>query len=224
MIYEKSSRENNTRELKKIYADIKNDIDARLNDFKMIYENGDDDALLRELLFCVCTPQNNAQKAWGAVLSLEEHGFLYRGTVSQIATILRDGGVRFHNNKAKSITINAKEFYPDTKKHILEIIAGKSIVEARNELAKNIRGWGLKEASHFLRNIGASCNSVCILDRHILRQLELYNVIAAIPDTLSKNNYLEIESAMLAFAKKEQIPADALDLLFWYKEKNELFK
>jgi N-glycosylase/DNA lyase len=212
------------RELKKLYGTIQNDIDERLHEFKLMYQNGSDAVLFREMCFCMCTPQNNAQKAWGAALALEKSGLLYNGNAAQIAKILRDGGVRFHNTKAKAIAHNAKQFYPDTKKHLQKFFTGHSISETRNELANITRGWGLKEASHFLRNIGVTENGICILDRHILRQLVLYDVIPSIPDTLSKNKYLNIETAMLAFAKKAHIPADALDLLFWYKAKGEIFK
>jgi N-glycosylase/DNA lyase len=211
------------RGLKKLYDGIKNDIDSRLNDFKTLYQNGSDADIFREMCFCMCTPQNNARKAWGAALRLEKDGILFSGSVPKIAKILRAEGVRFHNAKAKAIAVNSGQFYPDTKNLLKKIFDGRGITVVRNELAKNVRGWGLKEASHFLRNIGAG-DAICILDRHILRQLVLYNVIDAIPVTLSKNNYLTIECAMLAFAEKTSIPADALDLLFWYKEKGELFK
>ena len=46
-------------------------------------------------------------------------------------------------------------------------------VKLRNWLAENVKGYGLKEASHFIRNIGKSENKIAILDRHILRNLKL---------------------------------------------------
>jgi N-glycosylase/DNA lyase len=209
--------------LKKIYISIKESVDRRLREFKSIWEDGDDKAVFREMCFCMCTPQNNAKKAWGAVLSLESTGCLYKTQTDEIARVLRAEGVRFHNNKAKHIMLNTMSFYPDTKKHLQEILKDKQVIEARNFLAKHIAGWGLKEASHFLRNIGFG-DSLCILDRHILRQLLLYGVIPLVPETVSQKTYLDIEQAMLAFAKKTAIPPDALDLLFWYQEKGELFK
>jgi N-glycosylase/DNA lyase len=209
-------------ELQDLYIKIQDDINARLSEFKNIWENGDDGAVFREMCFCMCTPQNNAQKAWNAVLRLESKGLLYSAEADKIAATLRDEGVRFHNNKAGHIAFNTINYYPRTKKKIAETIAGSDIIDARNFFAKNIRGWGLKEASHFLRNIGFG--DVCILDRHIMRQLALYNVIDAVPKTLSKSKYLAIEQAMLTFSKKKKIPSDALDLLFWYKETGGLFK
>ncbi|MDR0663121.1 MAG: hypothetical protein LBF80_03455, partial [Spirochaetaceae bacterium] len=178
--------------------------------------------------FCTCTPQNDAHKAWNAVLRLEEKKLLENGTHAEIAEILRDGGVRFHKNKARYIVINRDSFYPDTKNKIEKLIENKPVIEkpviaARDFLQKKVFGWGLKEASHFLRNTGKG-DGICILDRHILRQLVVYRVIEEIPAAISGAAYHEIEQKMLAFAEKESVPADALDLIFWYKEKNELFK
>ena len=47
----------------------------------------------------------------------------------------------------------------------------------RNFIAENVKGYGLKEASHFLRNIGKSDNQIAILDRHILRNLKALDII-----------------------------------------------
>ena len=57
-------------------------------------------------------------------------------------------------------------------------LSEKNIPELRNWLAKNVKGYGLKEAGHFLRNIGISDNKITILDRHILRNLKKLNIIA----------------------------------------------
>jgi N-glycosylase/DNA lyase len=65
---------------------------------------------------------------------------------------------------------------------------------------------------------------VCILDRHILRKLAAYKVIPSVPKTLSVALYFEIETKMIQFAQKLDIPVDALDLLFWHEAKNEVFK
>jgi N-glycosylase/DNA lyase len=92
----------------------------------------------------------------------------------------------------------------------------------RNALSDLTPGLGLKEASHFLRNIGYG-NDICILDRHILRKLKENKVIQDIPK-LSDKKYLEIEVKMIEFAKKKKIPVAALDLVFWYQAKKELFK
>lgn len=206
-----------------IYGTIKADIDRRLAEFKRLGAKGTDEEIFRELCFCVCTPQNNAQKAWGAVLRLAEAGLLLSGGEAAVAGLLREEGVRFHRNKARYIAANRAAFYPDTRRRLRDAAAGKTLAEERDALQKKVAGWGLKEASHFLRNTGRG-DAVCILDRHILRQLALYGVIAEVPASVSAGAYREIERKMLAFAEKEGVPPDALDLVFWYKEKGEIFK
>ncbi|GMO49244.1 MAG: N-glycosylase/DNA lyase [Termitinemataceae bacterium] len=210
-------------DLHKLYKTIKIDIDDRLAQFRKLYDCGSHKDIFKEMCFCTCTPQNNAQKAWGAVQILDREGALLSGEATDIAVILRSNGVRFHQNKARYIVANRENFYPNTKKIIKQILDSKTQLDARNYLEKNVVGWGLKEASHFLRNIGFG-NEISILDRHILRQLVLYKVIDEVPSSITKKIYLETENLMSSFCKKEQIPLDAMDLLFWYKEKNELFK
>ena len=72
----------------------------------------------------------------------------------------------------------------------------------REWLVENIKGIGYKEACHFLRNIGLG-SQLAILDRHILKNLELYQVIEKIPVSISKKKYIEIEKQMILFSKKD---------------------
>ncbi|MDR2808141.1 MAG: N-glycosylase/DNA lyase [Spirochaetaceae bacterium] len=210
-------------DLMNLYHRIKPDIESRLEEFRALWREGSDSDLFAELCFCICTPQNDAHKAFSAVTRLKESGLLEHGELERIAALLQANGVRFHNHKAASIIKNRSTFFPQTKAQIAKIIQGGGRICVRDELAAQVSGWGLKEASHFLRNTGHG-EGICILDRHILRQLAGYAVIAAVPQNLTKRLYWSIEQAMIHFAGKEEIPVDALDLLLWYKEKNELFR
>jgi N-glycosylase/DNA lyase len=219
-------------DLTALYALIRPAVEARLEDFRRLWATGSDKDIFKEMCFCCCTPQNNARKAWDAVCRLDERSLLETGTAPEIAEVLHDG-VRFHQNKAGYIVKNRGEFYPDTKERISRILqtdgpgeAGNGAgieagTEARNRLAEQAAGWGLKEASHFLRNIGFG-GGICILDRHILRQLAAYGIWTERP--LTRAVYLETEQQMIGFAGRESIPVDALDLVLWFKEKGELFK
>lgn len=82
---------------------------------------------------------------------------------------------------------------------------------------------GYKEASHFLRNIGKG-QDLAILDRHILKNLKLLNVIEKIPDSMPPKKYLELEQTMREFSKEIGIPLDHLDIVLWYKETKKIFK
>src|SRR4030042_2590550 len=86
----------------------------------------------------------------------------------------------------------------------------EDIYECREWFVKNIKGLGYKEASHFLRNIGLG-EKIAILDRHILKNLNLFGVIKEIPKSVSKAKYLKIEKNMIEFAKKIDIPLSHLD-------------
>lgn len=207
-----------------LYASIRKEVEARLEEFRALWEHGSDSELLRELCFCVCTPQTNAKRAWEAVNRLADSGLLESSAHDRaaLASVLRESGVRFHNNKAGYIEANQRLFFPDTRSKIAGILSG-GVREARSSLTLRVAGWGLKEASHFLRNIGQG-SEICILDRHILRQLVDYGVIAAMPGALSTKAYLETERAMTRFALDEGVPLDALDLTLWFKAKGEVFR
>ncbi len=81
----------------------------------------------------------------------------------------------------------------------------------------------MKEASHFLRNMGFG-EELAILDRHIVRNLLRYGAINQMPKNLGKKNYLLIEEKTLQFSKRIKIPLAELDLLFWSKETGKIFK
>ena len=93
----------------------------------------------------------------------------------------------------------------------------------REWLVNEVKGIGLKEAGHFLRNIGL-CRDITILDRHILKNLKRFSVIEDIPASITPSKYFDIEKKMIRFSEKIGIPPDHLDLLFWYREAGKIFK
>ena len=195
-------------------------IKERLQDFRQVYKRGDKD-IFPELCFCILTPQAKAVVCDRAVRKLQEKGLLYRGAQQDIRACL--GGVRFPNNKARYL-IEAREFFkngkgPDIKSKIDPMDPNKT----RDWLVKNVKGFGYKEASHFLRNIGLG-KDMAILDRHILKNLKRYKVIKKIPGALSKKEYVRIESKMREFFKRTNISMEEIDLLFWSMETGMIFK
>jgi N-glycosylase/DNA lyase len=85
-----------------------------------------------------------------------------------------------------------------------------------------IPGLGLKESSHFLRNIGVK--GLVILDRHILKHLKALYILRSIPKSLTPKRYYSIEKKWLKYSKEVGIPMDELDLLFWSMETGEIRK
>lgn len=211
-------------EIKSIYNEWQTRINEQLANFKNTYVNGSEIDVLAELAFCLFTPQSNAQNCWRAVESLLDKGVLLDGDQSQIQNELN--GVRFHYTKAKHLVRARPLFYGDD--HELAIKSkvasfGDDHIAMRQWFVDKVIGLGMKEASHFLRNIGFG-SKYAILDRHILRNLLELEIITEIPETLSKKLYLEIEKLTIEFALENNIPVDALDMVFWIRAKGEIFK
>jgi N-glycosylase/DNA lyase len=208
-------------ELLRIYSQRKDEIKKRLEEFNSIFEESDE-RIFTELAFCLCTPQSKATSCWNAIISLANKNLLREGSEEQIKPFLNT--VRFGEKKAGYI-INARNFFTkDSKLQIKEKMKSFSnSQEARNWLVENVKGLGMKEASHFLRNIGIG-NDLAILDSHILKNLEKYGVIKEIPKNLTAKKYLEIEAGMKKFSVFIGINFDELDLLLWSKETGMVFK
>jgi N-glycosylase/DNA lyase len=206
-------------ELMQLYNPIKPQIEARLMDFRHIWETASDEDLFRELVFCLLTPQSKAKTCWKAVQRLDRKCMMAEAMPAQISEELV--GVRFNLRKGEYICLARNMFNSRSLRATLAEFAGPTA--ARVWLVENVKGLGYKEASHFLRNIGLG-EDLAILDRHILKNLALLGVIKEVPSSPTKKMYLEIERKMTAFSKESKIPMGHLDLLLWYKEAGEVFK
>lgn len=208
-------------ELNDIYQQKKPAIEKRLDEFGEM-QKSDDNELFGELCFCLLTPQSKAKTCWRSIESLKKNGLLYNGNAEEISRFL--AGVRFHNNKSRYI-VNARKLFTENDKIKIKekVFCMKNAFEMRDYLVKNVKGLGMKEASHFLRNVGFF-EDIAILDRHILKNLKRYDVIKEIPKSLTVKKYLEIEEKMKHFCKTICIPMEYLDLIFWSEEAGEIFK
>jgi N-glycosylase/DNA lyase len=209
-------------QLKKIYSFKKKEINSRLKEFEKIWSDRNDEGVFVELVFCLLTPQSRARLCWDTIVKLKEQDLLLKGDVEQIKQTLNC--VRFKNKKAEYIVAARKIFTNDGRVSIKTLLNSfADVYTCREWLVKNIKGIGYKEASHFLRNIGLG-KDIAILDRHILRNLNLLGVIEEIPESISRLKYMQIEQNMREFARQIDIPLSHLDLLLWYKETGEIFK
>ncbi|HOK55740.1 MAG TPA: N-glycosylase/DNA lyase [bacterium] len=205
-------------DLKKLYKKIKPEIKKRIKEFKDNLNKNIED-IFAELSFCILTPQSKAEICWQAIETLKKENLLFYGHESEISEKLKK--VRFNKKKAKYIILARKKFFESNLKDLIKTC--KDIHLLREILVKNIKGFGMKEASHFLRNIGLGDN-IAILDRHILKNLKNFRIIEKIPETLTKKKYIEIEKKFINFSKKIKIKPDELDLLLWAKETGKVFK
>jgi N-glycosylase/DNA lyase len=202
------------QELKDKYKEIKSDIDKALREYAAI----PDSAYFYELCFCILTPQSRATNAWAVQQELMQKNFFEQPFDAAPLLADRRHYIRFHNQKAKRLLM-LRDIYPAA----IELLkCNMTNIDKRNSLASLVNGYGMKEASHLMRNIGY--RAVAILDRHILNQLVECGVYPKIPKVGSKKQYLEVEQEFLKFADQVNIPIDELDLLFWSYNTGEILK
>ena len=197
-------------------------IDSRLAEFRDV-GRAPDDRLFEELCFALLAIQSSARSSDAAVRFLSSEGLLWTASSEEIARALRHR-TRFHNHKAAYIVRARERFFPPdgpTLKTALDRFPDPK--EARDWLVAEVDGFGLKEASHFLRNIGRG-EDLAILDRHILRNLLRHRVIGHTPKSLTPKRYLAIEERMEGFSEAIGISLGVLDLLWWSRQTGEIFK
>lgn len=185
-------------------------VEQRLKEFKQLNQLGTNH-WFGELCFCILTANSKAENAIKIQQEIGTNGFINL-TEQAISEIIKKHKHRFHNNKAKFI-VQAR-FFIDIKDKIKDL----SGPQAREFIAKNIKGLGFKEASHFLRNVGY--DDVAIIDRHILRFMLQQKLIPSIPKHLSVNFYLECEQILSKFG----IALSRLDLILWQKMTGNVLK
>ena len=204
------------------YQQKRADIEKRLQDFRDVYAQPDNE-IFAELCFCLLTPQTKAKSADYVIKKLKEKNLILNGTAEEIKVWMAP--IRFNNNKSSYIVEARKIFSDGTGKiKIKEMLERTSdIKELRLWLVQNVKGYGLKEASHFLRNIGFG-DDIAILDRHILKHLVKNNIIPEVPKSITDKKYFEIENRMREFSKETGVPMSHLDLFWWSEEAGEIFK
>jgi len=196
--------------------EIRKTIDQKMSDFSELGEKSSNE-LFKELCFCILTANFSAQ---GGIKIQDEinDGFL---TLSkeELVKKLSELGHRFPNTRARYISEAQK--HKDT---IKEILSAFSDDESKREwLVKNIKGLGMKESSHFLRNTGHE--NVAIIDFHIVDFLADQNLIERPKNkTLTTKRYLEIESLLKKIANKTNLSLGELDFYLWYNETGSVLK
>jgi N-glycosylase/DNA lyase len=202
---------NQIKKLKK--SEIKKTIDSRIKEFKSFSKKSSKE-WFKELCFCILTANSTAEQCIKVYCHVGD-GFLTLNK-AKLQKKLKSLGCRFHTKRAGYISESLKY-----KSSLKETIKKLEKNEKREWLAKNIKGLGYKEASHFLRNMGYS--DFAIIDFHIIDILEKNKWIKK-PKTLNKNKYLEIEEVLRKLSKKLNITLAELDLYLWYLETGKVLK
>lgn len=188
-------------------------VKKRMDSFQEL-RYGTNEEWFSELSFCVLTANASGLMGMKIQAFLAEK-FIYTPE-KELQKKLKKMGYRFHN-RAAYIAYNRK--YGNIKDIICRF---NDIKESREWLVTEMKGIGYKEASHFLRNVGYE--GVAILDRHILRCMKKHGLIQAIPSTLTKKKYNEIEEVLCTYAKKVGLDVGEIDLYLWYMETGKVLK
>ncbi|MBI4210305.1 MAG: N-glycosylase/DNA lyase [Candidatus Diapherotrites archaeon] len=204
---------------------------SRYNDFKSFSAKGEE-AWFSELCFCLMTANSSAQMGLKVQDALGFGGF-YNLSQKKLTKELKALGYRFYNKRAEYIVEARKHFGIKGKLVEIGLIAseGDGRVTAseiamdrakRAYLSENVKGFGLKEASHFLRNTGH--DNCAILDRHIIRLMYEHAMITETPKTITARNYFAIESVLDTFAEEAGLNHSILDLYLWYMKTGKVLK
>ena len=196
--------------------EVRRRVSERMREFEMIGRSSVDRWML-EAVFCILAANFSAVKAYEIALEIERRGLLWSGGRAELERLLRGGGHRFPKARA-SFIVSARE--PIREARI--VVPKMESREAREWLRRRVRGFGMKEASHFLRNTGR--RDLAIIDRHILRALAEHGAIGEVPRSLTRRRYLEIESLLSQVAEEVGVSLAELDLYIWYTRTGFVFR
>ncbi len=198
-----------------INSEVGDIIRIRVQEFKQLHQKGND-YWFSELCFCILTANSSAILGVNIQKQITPDGFKTL-SLEQLTNRLTQLGHRFSNRRAEFI-VNAR-----IVGEIKEIVTGfADSRNARDWLVKNVKGLGLKEASHFLRNVGYF--DLAILDRHIQRIMLEYGMIKTLPKSMTKRNYLAMEEKLRTLAEELDLPIGILDLYLWYMKTGKVLK
>ncbi len=197
-------------------SNIKEIIDSKMREFEDLGTK-DSPEIFKELCFCFMTANFSAHGGIKIQNAIGD-GFM---TLSEedLAKKLSELGHRFPNARANYVVL-ARPHVNSIKETLNEF---QTDFEKRNWVVQNIKGIGMKEASHFLRNIGQK--DLAIIDFHIVDLLAKHNLIERPKNkSLTPKKYVEIENVLKQISEKTNLSQGELDLYLWYEETGKILK
>lgn len=190
--------------------------------------------LWEELCLCILSSNVPYELALSAFWHLRDNGFLIPELImgcptadQKIAFELskrifsprkKDGSYRkyrFPNVRATHIVNAAKALYWEKPGLLWILESCISEHEARDFLAENVQGIGLKEASHFLRNVGFS-SSLAIIDSHVIAFLtEVGAVQEKEISALTPTVYIRLEKILVDLCNNLGFNLSVFDMAIW---------
>lgn len=166
-----------------------------------------------DLCFCVLAPQTTFVANRKVIAELIRWGFYFwreryenekDGDLQKLKEIVKP--TRFYNNKAKYLN-EILDNFPIIFSKMRENLPA---VEKRDWLVRNVKGLGMKAASHFLRNLGNK--DLAIIDVHVMKFMELEYIAPK-----NKKEYLAIEKEFGDLAKSLSLSVAELDAIIWIR-------
>ncbi len=217
-------------EIKKAIQEVGKYVNQRISQFKNLREKGIttfdfkpfvniepyEADIFSEASFCILTANSSAVMGIKIQKEVGIEGF-HKYPLEKLFEIIRSKGHRFAMQRAERIVAlrEKKELLEDIVKNYT---SGK---EAREVLVKEVKGYGYKESSHFLRNVGFE--DVAIIDRHISRFLFEKGLVKP-RKTITKRVYLECEEALEKIAEDFGLTQGELDLYIFYIKTGKVLK
>lgn len=191
-----------------------------------------DSVLWGELCLCILSSNVQFETAVSAVRRLVDKGLLSRTDTrrlprGRIAAELarpiylpprKDGSLRkyrFPNVRASNLASAWDVMYRERSGVKAFLTESSSVDMTRLQLAEMIPGIGLKEASHFLRNVKFT-DSVAIIDTHIVQFLkEFAGLEVSLERGISSRDYFVLEDMMRRISNQFNLSLAALDMAIW---------
>ncbi len=199
-------------------------IRARLAEFREVWENGSDERLWEEMVYCIFTAGASARMGLHSVEAVRH--LLFDGSREEMTgALIKARSHRYPAARPGYIVVTRDFLREDCGMRLRERLTSLTDpLERRDWLARtrSIKGLGYKEASHFLRNIGL--RGYAILDKHILRSLAELGIVESPEPPSTRARYLETEERLRRFARDVRIDFDELDLVLWSMKTGEILK
>lgn len=196
-------------------SELKNIVDERMKEFAYFRNEGNNEEVFLELCFCFMTANFQAQKSWEIQKELGSQ--MWELDEKELQHELKERGHRFWPQRGTRIY--EARWLKDSIKD--ELAKHENELFMRDWIVKNLKGLGMKEASHFLRNIGY--NNIAIIDKHIINILVSEELIER-PKTLTPRRYIEIENTLRKLAMATELSLGELDLYLWSEQTGKVLK
>lgn len=167
---------------------------------KLFKRKKSDEEIFYDLCFCINAPQTTYKSNKIVIRRLIDNAFYHKHiNISDLRKMVKE--VRF---------LRKADYLQEAKSSfstILKVAKNKiSDMEKRDWYVKNVKGLGMKTASHFLRNLGSL--DLAIIDTHILKILRKQQ-------PKNRKEYLEYEKLFQKMASKSKMTVAELDSYIW---------